>query len=68
MHKWSIRSVSLQQKLDRISTLYAALDVSENERQLFYRDMGHRENIYQTPLAEAEILTVGSQLQLMDGH
>ena len=56
----------------RISTLYAALDVSENERQLFYRHMGHsgniNPNVYQTPLAEAEILKVGSQLQLMDGH
>jgi len=56
----------------RISTLYAALDVSENERQLFYKHMGHsgniNQNIYQTPPAEAEILTVGRQLQLMDGH
>ena len=56
----------------RISTLYAALDVSENERQLFYKHMGHsgniNQNIYQTPLAEAEILKVGTQLQLMDGH
>jgi len=56
----------------RISTLYAALDVSENERQLLYKHMGHsgniNQNIYQTPLAEAEILKVGSQLQLMNRH
>jgi len=56
----------------RLSTLYAGLDVSENERQLFYRHMGHsgdiNASIYQTPLAEAEILTVGSRLQKLDGH
>jgi hypothetical protein len=55
----------------RISTLYAALDVSESDRQLFYKHMGHSSsinaNIYQTPLAEAEVLKVGSQLQKMDG-
>lgn len=55
----------------RISTLYAGLDVTPNERQLFYKHMGHAEginqNIYQTPLGEAEILTVGAQLKKMDG-
>jgi hypothetical protein len=55
----------------RISTLYAALDVSESDRLLFYKHMGHsgsiNANIYQTPLAEAEVLRVGSQLQKMDG-
>jgi len=56
----------------RISTLYAALDVSENDRSLFYKHMGHSANInanvYQTPLAEAEILQVGTQLKKMDGQ
>ena len=56
----------------RISTLYAGLDVSENDRQLFYKHMGHSSNInaniYQTPPAEAEILRVGAQLLKMDGR
>ena len=56
----------------RISTLYAGLDVSENDRELFYRHMGHsreiNKNIYQTPLAEAEILCVGDKLKNMDGQ
>ena len=56
----------------RISTLYAGLDVPESDRQYFYKHMGHsanvNQNIYQTPLAEVEILKVGSQLRLMDGQ
>jgi len=55
----------------RIGTLYTGLDVSENDRQLFYKHMGHSSNInaniYQTPPAEAEILRVGTQLLKMDG-
>ena len=56
----------------RVSTLYAALDVSQNERELFFKHMGHSANInqivYQVPLAEAEILTVGARLQATDGQ
>jgi hypothetical protein len=56
----------------RISTLYAALDVSESDRQVFYKHMGHSENIninvYQVPLAVAEVRVVGSRLQQMDGQ
>ena len=55
----------------RISTLYAAMDVPTEERQYFYKHMGHsqkiNENIYQAPLAEVEILKVGSRLMDMDG-
>jgi integrase len=55
----------------RISTLYAVLDVPHNDRQVFYKHMGHSENInvsvYQVPLAVAEVRTVGSRLQQMDG-
>jgi hypothetical protein len=54
----------------RVSTLYAALDVPESERRYFYMHMGHSSNInsaiYQTPLAEAEVMKVGSKLQAMD--
>lgn len=55
----------------RVSTLYAAMDVPDSDRHYFYKHMGHSEginqNIYQAPLAEAEILKVGSCLMAMDG-
>ena len=55
----------------RISTLYAAMDVPQNERNHFYKHMGHsadiNANIYQVPLAAAEIIMVGSRLQQLDG-
>jgi len=54
----------------RVSTLYAAMDVPDSDRHYFYKHMGHSEginqNIYQAPLAEAEILKVGSCLMAMD--
>lgn len=53
-----------------ISTLYAAQDVSENERQLFYKHLGHSEsmnaNVYQTPLAHKEVTHVGAHLAAFD--
>jgi len=56
----------------RISTLYAGLDVSENDRELFYRHVGHsreiNKNMNQTQLAEAKILCVGDKLKNMDGQ
>jgi len=55
----------------RISTLYAVMDVLQNERIYFYKHMGHsadiNANIYQVPLAAAEIVMVGSRLQQLDG-
>ena len=55
----------------RVSMLYAAVDVPDSDRHYFYKHMGHSEginqNIYQAPLAEAEILKVGSCLMAMDG-
>lgn len=54
----------------RISTIYAAMDVPQNERQFFYSHMGHsaeiNADIYQTPPAIAEISKVGRCLQQMD--
>ena len=51
---------------ERVSTLYAAMQSTEKNRQLFYKHMGHsrniNENIYQVPLAEAEILNAASRL------
>jgi len=55
----------------RVSTLYAAMNISEQDRQLFYKHMGHssdiNQHIYQAPLAEAEIRSVGSRLMELHG-
>ena len=52
------------------STHYAALDVPQKQRSYFYLHMGHsqqiNEQIYQTPLAEAEVTVVGKFLQQLD--
>ena len=49
------------------STLFASLEIPESKRAAFYQHMGHsksvNEMIYQAPLAEQEILNVGSILQ-----
>ena len=51
----------------RVSTLYAGLDVSESERQHFYKHMGHssaiNQNIYQAPLGHIEVTKVEQHLQ-----
>ena len=53
-----------------VSTLYAARDVPEKDRQLFYMHMGHSEKvnsaIYQAPLAHQEVTKVGYHLQQID--
>jgi len=50
----------------RVSTLYAATEVPANDRNIFYKHMGHsadiNDNIYQAPLAEAAITKVGIHL------
>lgn len=50
----------------RVSTLYAALDLPQQERQLFYAHMGHSESmnkdIYQAPLALMGVTKIGKQL------
>ena len=55
----------------RASTLYALLDVAENERSVFYKHMGHsaeiNQNIYQCPLAVKEITSVAHYLASIDG-
>ena len=54
----------------RISTLYAYEDASPEERRLFYKHMGHseaiNENVYQAPLAHAEVEVIGRRLQRLD--
>ena len=53
----------------RISTLFAALDVSEEGRRLFYSHMGHSENVnhdvYQASLA-IQVTKVGKHLMTID--
>jgi hypothetical protein len=55
----------------RVSTYYASLDVPECDRKFFYSHMGHsasmNANIYQCPLALAEITKVGVHLESLDG-
>ncbi|MGH0161233.1 UNVERIFIED_CONTAM: hypothetical protein FKN15_076453 [Acipenser sinensis] len=54
----------------KISTLYAALEVPESESNIFYKHMGHSEdinkNIYQSPMALLEVTKVGRHLQNFD--
>jgi len=56
----------------RVST-YVSLDVPQNQRQNFYRHMGHsadiNASIYQAPLAELEVTHVSRVLEMTDhGH
>ena len=54
----------------RISTIYAGLDVSMQDRELFFSHMGHSAQVnagtYQRPLAVQTILKVGRHLVSMD--
>ena len=54
----------------RTSTLYAALEVPEQERDFFYNHMGHsgeiNREVYQTPLAVMAITKVGKHLYNFD--
>ena len=54
----------------RISTLFAAFDVQQKDRELFFSHMGHSENmnrdVYQAPLAIHAITRVGKHLMDID--
>ncbi len=54
----------------RISTIYAALDVPEGEREHFYKHMGHSKSVnlgtYQYPLPLLEMTKGGRHLQDID--
>ena len=54
----------------RVSTLYAALDITDGEREYFYAHMGHSEAVnfgtYQRPLHVQAITKVGMHLQQID--
>jgi len=53
-----------------ISTLYASLELPEAQRGYFLKHIGHsafiNENVYQVPLAEAEVFQVGTILHDFD--
>lgn len=54
----------------RISTILASLDISDKDRALFYKHMGHSEKInqtiYQAPATVMEVTGVGKHLQMID--
>ena len=54
----------------RMSTLFAIMDLPPSQREIFYRHMGHSEDInkhvYQCPLSVGEIVTVGGFLKNID--
>lgn len=62
--------INATQMRHRISTIYAGLDVPENERSAFYRHMGHskeiNESVYQCPLGIQEVAVVGGYLDILD--
>ena len=54
----------------RISTIFATMSVPSYQRELFYKHMGHSEemnaNVYQAPLALMAVKTFGKNLMAMD--
>ena len=54
----------------RISTIFAALDLREEDRDYFYRHMGHssavNQGTYQRPLPIMEVIKVGQHLKNID--
>ncbi len=58
------------QNRHRISTLYAALDVDDSSRELFFKGLGHskqmNETRYQVPEALEGVVTVATNLQDID--
>ena len=54
----------------RISTIFAALEVPQSEREFFYKHMGNsaaiNEQIYQAPLAMMEVTKIGKHLLNID--
>ncbi|XP_077976766.1 uncharacterized protein LOC144432471 [Styela clava] len=55
----------------RASTLYASLEISEDQRLVFFKHIGHTEdinkNVYQCPLGIQEVTKVGSYFASLDG-
>lgn len=64
-------SINATNNRGRLSTAYAAMDVPKHERELFYKHMGHSEQVnagtYQRPLAVQAVSKVGRVLSAIDG-
>jgi hypothetical protein len=68
--KISCSAINATNQRVRISTIYAALDVPQHERDYFYSHMGHSAQVnagtYQRPLAVAAVTKVGNHLANID--
>ncbi|XP_065932664.1 uncharacterized protein [Magallana gigas] len=65
-----ISSVTATKNRHRVSTVYATLDMSENDRKIFYDHLGHNEAInkdnYQCPPGVTEVLHMGKFLSSLE--
>ena len=63
-------SITATQMRHYVSTVYAGLEIPDNERGQFYEHMGHSEainkNVYQSPIAMKEVVQVGGFLDQLD--
>ena len=63
-------SITATQMRHYVATIYAALEIPDEERKQFYEHMGHSEavnkNVYQSPLAVKEVIQVGGFLDRLD--
>ena len=54
----------------RVSTIFSSEDLIENEKELFYKHMGHsgdiNEKVYQVPPAIREVIQIGKRLDSID--
>nr|XP_034299375.1 uncharacterized protein LOC105334630 isoform X2 [Crassostrea gigas] len=66
------RNISATDMRHYVATSYALLDVSPNEREMFYKHLGHskqmNENVYQCPPAMKTITQVGKFLNQLEGN
>jgi hypothetical protein len=64
-------SITATKQRARVSTIYASLDIPENDRTFFYKHMGHSAEVnagtYQRPLPIMAMAKVGTFLQTLDG-
>ena len=62
--------IKVTSQRDRMSTLFAGLDLPQQNRDLFYSHMGYSEqinkDIYQAPLAVLEVTRLGKHLLNLD--
>ena len=63
-------SITATQMRHYVATVYAGLEIPDEERKQFYEHMGHSEainkNVYQSPLAVKEVIQVGGFLDRLE--